>query len=317
MTAARTEPTPIVRPQPPTSGNVRQASFERSQGRRPDPELQPFWAECLFGDARSPLARQHVREGHSFTDMCEGLVLAASASGPLELVVLAHVTPDLDARESVAGALASPGLLVFAVSDQGRLAPFTALQVAAAYPDRRHAAVITVDQAVVPYSDSDLSALDAEADHAVMLLPAVGFDRVKQWAGVTGDRVADLLDAALHEEDPDLVILGPALPPPIGIPWRRAPGNQLGTAVFSALSDEVAAESAISTTKRITVVEYEPAIRGLALVTWFDDHRSSRHLAPVPGIPSAERVPPAISRSARQDRSEGAGRRGETGRPNT
>ena len=280
MTAARIGPTANERPVYRASGNVRHTSFDRARGDRPDPELWPFWAEALSGDPDAALARQHVRQGHSFADMCADLLAGLPGGYLLELVVLAHVTPDLDARKSVAGALAAPGRLVFAVSDQGRLAPFTALQVAAAFPDRRHAAVIAVDQAVVPYSDSDFSALDADFDHAVMLLPATGFDRVRQWAGVSGDQIAGLLDAALLEEDPDLVIVGPALPPPNGLPWLRAPGDQLGTAVFSALSDVLAEDSGMgSPAERITVVEYEPAIGGLALVTWF---RVSPSLSPVP-----------------------------------
>jgi hypothetical protein len=262
-------------------GGVWHARFERARGRRPDPDLQSIWAERL-PDVSIPL----VPRGHSFTDMCVDLVAALRAAGPLELVVLAHVTPDLDARGSVAGALAAPGLLVFAVSDQGRLAPFTALRMAAAFPDRPHAAVIALDQAVVPYSDPDLSALDDQADHAVVLRPSMGFGKVRQWAGVTGDRVGDLLDDALRGERPDLVVLGPALPPPAGFRWRRAPGDQLGTAVFSALSEHVADRVATGEpVTRITVVEYEPALRGLALVTWSEKPRSTRYLTPVPNQP--------------------------------
>jgi hypothetical protein len=259
---------------------VRRARFGRAPGGRPDPELQLLWAERLTTD---PIAR--AGQGNSFSDMCEHLVAELRATGPLDLLVLAHVTPDLDSRDSVAGALASPELLVLAVSDQGRLAPFTALRVAAAFPDRPHAAVIVLDQAAVPYADSDLSALDDRADHAVALLPALGFDPVRQWAGVTGDRVASLLDEALRAEQPDLVILGPALPPPAGFAWRRAPGDQLATAVFSALSAEMAdGAGTVDRTRRITVVEYEPAIRGLALVTWSEHSRPARHLTPVPEI---------------------------------
>lgn len=264
---------------------ARAARFSRATGHRPERGLRALWTERLGGEP-APAGGHLERPGHSFADMCTELVAELRATGDLDLVVLAHVTPDLDPRDSVAGALAAPGLLVFAVSDQGRLAPFTALRVAAAFTDRPRAAVIVLDQAVVPYSDPDLSALDETDDHAVAIRPELGFHRVRQWAGVTGDRVAEVLDAALAAEQPDLVILGPALPPPEGYRWRRAPGDQLGTAGFSALAAELTDPSGPAgpgdRPRRITVVEYEPAGCGLALVTWSEPSRPVRHLTPVP-----------------------------------
>jgi hypothetical protein len=282
MTVMIGAPAPVHRPEPAAPQPVRPVRFPRTAGRPAGPGLRSMWAERLSGEPVAP-PEHPERIGHSFADMCAELVAQMRAAGPLDLVILAHVTPDLDPRDSVAGALAGPDLLVFAVSDQGRLAPFTALQLAAALPDRSQAAVIVLDQAVVPYPDPDLSALDGRFDHAVALRPALGFDPVRQWAGVTGDRVADVLHTALSAERPDLVILGPALPPPDRLPWRRAPGDQLGTAEFSARGADLdGAAASGSRPRRITVVEYEPAILGLALVTWSEPARPVRHLTPVP-----------------------------------
>jgi hypothetical protein len=285
MTAVIGAPAPLRHPEPTAPQPVRAARVPRSAGRPAGPGLRPMWAERLTGDPLPPPGDPEP-VGHAFADMCAELLDPIQASGPLELVVLAHVTPDLDPRDSVAGALAEPDLLVFAVSDQGRLAPFTALQVAAAWPDRSRAAVIVLDQAVVPYRDPDLSALDGRFDHAVALHPDRGFEPVRQWAGVTGDRVADVLGPALAAEHPDLVILGPALPPPDGWNWCRAPGDQLGTAVFAALGAVLDASTDTGERPaRVTVVEYEPALGGLALVTWSAPARPARHLAPVPELP--------------------------------
>lgn len=258
-------------------------TFPHATGHRAAPGLRALWADRLAGGAPTPLAGDGP--GRSFAGMCAALLHRLPAGTAADLVVLAHVTPDLDPRDSVAGALAAPGRLVFAVSDQGRLAPFTALRIAAALPDRARAVVIALDQSRVPYRDPDLSALDGRADHAVALRPDLGFGPVRQWAAVGGDRLDDRLAAALADERPDLVILGPALPPLPGRHWRRAPGDHLGTAVFSALAAVL--DRPAPRPRRITVVEYEPATAGLALVTWAGRAPAAGH----PPVPAPESRP--------------------------
>lgn len=248
----------------PAPGPLLAMTFPHAGGHPAGPGLRALWADRLAAGA-TPLPHGCAGPGRSFAEMAAALLDRMPGGAAAGLVVLAHITPDLDPRDSVAGALAAPGRLVFAVSDQGRLAPFTALRVAAAFPDRDPAVVIALDQARVPYADPDLSALDARADHAVALRPDLGFGPVRQWAGIPGDRLDDVLAAALAAERPDLVVLGPALPPPAGRHWRRAPADRLGTAVF----DELAAElDRPDPARRITVVEYEPATAGLALVSF-------------------------------------------------
>lgn len=253
-------------------------TFPHATGERAGSGLRALWADRLSAGA-APAPRSFDGPGRSFAAMAAALLDRLPDGAAADLVVLAHVTPDLDPRDSVAGALAAPGRLVFAVSDQGRLAPFTALRIAAACPDRARAVVIALDQARVPYPDPDLSALDGRADHAVALRPSLGFEPVRQWAGVSGDRLGEVLAGALTAERPDLVVLGPALPPPVDRCWRRAPGDRLGTAVFDALAADL--DRPDPHRRRITLVEYEPATAGLALVTWAGPAATTGHL-PVP-----------------------------------
>lgn len=261
VTAAATDGRPAAERAPRP---VLALTFPHAGGHPAGPGLRALWADRLAAGAAPP-PRGCDGPGRSFAAMAAALLDRLPGAAGAELVVLAHVTPDLDPRDSVAGALAAPGRLVFAVSDQGRLAPFTALRIAAAFPDRRRAVVIALDQARVPYADPDLSALDDRSDHAVALRPDLGFGPVRQWAGVSGDRLGDVLAGALATERPDLVVLGPALPPAAGWPWRRAPGDRLGTAVFDALAAD---HDRPDPARRTTVVEYEPATATLALVTW-------------------------------------------------
>lgn len=258
-------------------------AFPHATGHLAGAGLRALWADRLAAGGAPP--RGVDGPGRSFAGMAAALLDRLPGGGAADLVVLAHVTPDLDPRDSVAGALAAPGRLVFAVSDQGRLAPFTALRIASAFPDRTRAVVIAMDQARVPYPDPDLSALDDRADHAVALRPDAGFGPVRQWSDVGGDRLDDLLAGALAAERPDLVIVGPALPPPEGRCWRRAPGDRLGTAVFDALAAEL--DRSDPGPRRITVVEYEPACAGLALVTWRGPATPAAH----PPVPAPELRP--------------------------
>lgn len=255
---------PVIAP-PPRPTPLVALTFPHAGGHPAGPGLAALWADRL-NSGGAPPPRGFGGPGRSFAAMAAALLDRLPGGAATDLVVLAHVTPDLDPRDSVAGALAAPGRLVFAVSDQGRLAPFTALRIAATFPDRERPVVIALDQARVPYADPDLSALDDRADHAVALRPDLGFGPVRQWAAVPGDRLDDVLAGALEVERPDLAVLGPALPPPPGRRWHRAPGDRLGTAVFDALAAEL--ERPDAGRQRITVVEYEPATAGLALVTW-------------------------------------------------
>lgn len=211
--------------------------------------------------------------------------------GSLDLVIAAHATPDCDPMVSFTGSYAhtyDDGALVFAVSDQGRLAPFSALRLASAYPEHRNILVIALDQSSVVSADPGLARLDTNTDHAVGLrLTRAGADD----AGVVGarlellptlnevasDRVAEAVLGALEPWAPELVITGTDVGPVPGLPVRPAPSDQLCTAVWSVLAAELA-EPAVSSapaswapassgpaSRRIAVVEYEPDLCCLCL----------------------------------------------------
>lgn len=96
--------------------------------------------------------------GTTFTAMAQNLVAELDLGADLvDLALVAHSTPDLDCRLSAATYLSEEltgGPLVFALSDSGTCAPFTALALAGDYA-RRHghqrALVLVLDQSTLPY----------------------------------------------------------------------------------------------------------------------------------------------------------------------
>ena len=103
---------------------------------------------------RAAFARRHRA---TFTTMVAGLLDELIGDGePVGLVVLAHGTPDGEPNWPACFLTSKlPGEpLGFAVADQGPVAPFTALRIAATYVragDLRRAIVIVLDQDTVLY----------------------------------------------------------------------------------------------------------------------------------------------------------------------
>jgi hypothetical protein len=94
---------------------------------------------------------------NGFRAMGDALVSELDALPPtLDLVVIAHATPDFDPIVSAASHLAHvcPGdPRAFAISDHGVGAPFAALRVIAAHlacPEYRHALLVVLDQNTLP-----------------------------------------------------------------------------------------------------------------------------------------------------------------------
>ncbi|MEH1166481.1 hypothetical protein V6V47_13950 [Micromonospora sp. CPCC 205539] len=180
-----------------------------------------------YGRAYRPEVLRDARPV-SFAAMAAQIV----GDGPsVDLVVLAHAKPDVDPRLS-AGCLLTetlPGAPVaFAVSEQGRVAMFTALRVASAYAASEPFArvlVMAFDQRAVPWQVAEREAVPG-IDAAVALV----FDRVPpgdpggvllwQHNGVAPDAVGDRLAADLAElagrtnpTCPVRVLAGPGVPP--------------------------------------------------------------------------------------------------------
>ncbi|HWO65289.1 MAG TPA: hypothetical protein VNO31_35155 [Umezawaea sp.] len=142
--------------------------------------------------------------GTTFTTMAQNLVAELDlGEDRVDLALVAHSTPDLDCRLSAATYLSEEltnGPLVFALSDSGTCAPFTALKLAGDYAKRhghRRALVLVLDQSTLPY-EVEGSAPQGNAGVAILL-------EDKGSAGLSvghevGVREADLpgaIDAAL------------------------------------------------------------------------------------------------------------------------
>lgn len=228
-----------------------------------------FWAERLAPQGIGVDSDRYLHGHHnSFTAMSRAVIEHLRPGEPLDLIIAAHATPDFDSRMSLAGSLAAPGTLVFAVSDQGRLAPFSALRTALGFPDRPRALIVILDQGTFPYPDTAGSLLGAAADHAVGLAMdpggAVSISPPRQWCDLPTQRVAAVLTDELNALAPDLVIVGSHVPAPAAFRVRVAPDDQLCTGVWSALAQELAAEP--DRPRRIVVADHEPELACLGLV---------------------------------------------------
>ncbi|MBD0696092.1 hypothetical protein [Streptomyces sp. CBMA123] len=178
---------------------------------------------------------------------------ALDALGPLdaedapEMAVIAYAAPDFEHTELVASCVRRrlPGdPLAFALSDQGRLAPFSALRVAVEYARRcgwSRLLLLAVDQGTQPFPLPTDSPAGLRGDAAVALL--------LRWDG--GDR--PLGGQALGRPGPGLfahwpadaalvagagLAEGPELPPHQGTLARGAAGRP-ATGSWSALLDAV------------------------------------------------------------------------------
>ncbi|MGV9884738.1 hypothetical protein [Streptomyces sp. NPDC003006] len=146
----------------------------------PDPVREDF-----FREMGAPYGVAFDRERYAASGRRTSVELAygaLDALGPLaaaecpEVVVVAYATPDFEHAELVASCVKRllPGEpLSFALSDQGVLAPFSALRVAVEYARRRgfrRLLLLVVDQSTQPYAVPDAGQVTVRADEAVALL---------------------------------------------------------------------------------------------------------------------------------------------------
>lgn len=120
-----------------------------------DPALRPFLAD-LVRPYGNPLREDLLAEGagHSFGEMAEALLPSVvGPDEPVDLLVLAYAMHDLRLGRATACYLSDrcPGRpMAFAVCDQGRAAPFTALRLIQAYAPAR-ALLFVVEQSALHY----------------------------------------------------------------------------------------------------------------------------------------------------------------------
>ncbi|PRY37406.1 hypothetical protein [Umezawaea tangerina] len=127
--------------------------------RRIDDEFSQRHFADLTRDYGVAVRPEVLGAGTTFTAMAQVLLreLDLAQDDVVDLAMVAHSTPDLDCRLSAATFLSEEltnGPLVFALSDSGTCAPFTALELAGDYA-RRHgyhrALVLVLDQSTLPY----------------------------------------------------------------------------------------------------------------------------------------------------------------------
>jgi len=117
---------------------------------------------------------------NNYAFMAERLLGQLADLEPPDLVVAAHTTPDCDPGRSLSGHLATllpTGPFCFAISDQGELGPFSALNAirglaAAGWPisSWRSALMLALDQSTLPYPRPGHAGSAAPDDHVVGLL---------------------------------------------------------------------------------------------------------------------------------------------------
>ncbi|WP_410590252.1 hypothetical protein [Amycolatopsis sp. lyj-23] len=126
------------------------------------PELHRYFADLSRGhDIGFRPDRVTRARGNPFLAMARELLAGQLSGDRIDLAIVAHAAPEFDPRLSAPVNLTAvlPGHpLVFSVSGQGSLAPFTALRIAGSYVRRhgfRRALVLIMDQGVTPYDTPD------------------------------------------------------------------------------------------------------------------------------------------------------------------
>jgi hypothetical protein len=173
----------------------------------------------------------------TFRDMMDGLLPALDRfRGDFGVAVQAYCTPDAEPGWPMPylSGTASPSGLLFAVSDQGPTAPFTALRVAADVADldgAERALVVVMDQAAVQHGEPVPDRLRATRNSAVALVldeaAAHGRVAVRYLTEVSSSGVRGILrhelgavpatvvcgqSLARYCDGPEVYVAGPGLP---------------------------------------------------------------------------------------------------------
>ncbi|GAA1930402.1 hypothetical protein GCM10009716_42320 [Streptomyces sodiiphilus] len=233
---------------------------------------------ALHGSTHRP---ELARTGNTFARMARDLLADLPTAQP-QLAVVAHTTPDLDCRLAAVTALAE--LIprqpqVFAISDCGTAALFTALRIAADYTrryDYRSVAVFVLDQATLPYETG--SPLSGDAGSALLFTDHNAADRVRLYRlpAVARPRVPTAVRCLLDEAGcgqgadggrPLPLITGPGIDPGAHLPgytgriMRAVPGYPAG----GTLAALAAAAELRGGDGRVAVLDREPVTGDLGL----------------------------------------------------
>ncbi|MGW5053881.1 hypothetical protein [Actinokineospora sp. NPDC004072] len=208
-----------------------------------DPALRPYLADLVAPHGNA--LREDLLDagaGHSFGEMAEALLPAAVAPDePVDLLVLAYALHDLRLGRATACYLSSrcPGApMAFAVCDQGRAAPFTALRLIQAYSGVcARALLVVVEQSAlhyVPRGDAPVP----DQHTAVVLRFEAGEGpgvrtRVSRSAelALSGDAV--IVGATLAERAPGHAVVAEAGRPFTGPWWELSQRERSGRVVVA------------------------------------------------------------------------------------
>jgi hypothetical protein len=263
-------------PDPPAAGaspaslsisRIARHAFDPGPVSAADPELDRFLADLLapYGRAPAPYPAEQT-----YAAMVEALLRSSGALDTrVDLVVLAHAVPDADPRRSAAHVVhhLCPGNpLVFALSDQGVAAPFSALATAGAYLRTggfERALVLILEQATLPYQAPEPVTLPEQGSAVALLLersdsrPVVSLN---QRRAVAASRVAEALATMTEAMSPEsVVVLGAGLAGHLDRARVAAPGR-LCTAVWWELAQ------VCDDAQDVLVAEYDPALGSLCVL---------------------------------------------------
>jgi hypothetical protein len=195
----------------------------------------------------------------------------------LDLIVIAHTTPDFEPIVSAALHLAHvcPGeARAFALSDHGIGAPFAALQVIAAHlavPEYRHALLVVVDQTTLPTYDARVHARPVE-DSAVAIV--LGRGEACQVTALSRHQAGpvearrQLARLAASQSTGTMMLVGPSLASAAGelpLQVHIASPRNLCTAVWIALSERLGDWSGAY--ERLVIADYDTVLEHLHCAT--------------------------------------------------
>lgn len=243
-----------------------------------DPLLEEYLTDVagLYGRAFRPDLLEAGRR-NTFTQMAAEVVAGLGPGEPLDLLVIAHATPDSDPRRSTACYLTEAVPVrgtAFAVSDQGGLAPFTGLRVLADFArasGARRALFLVLDQGTLPYQDPLPGPPAEDVAVAVLLAPAgpAGGVALTQQCDLAVRDLPAAIEAALPAGPAPLtVIAGPGLDPRLDLPpvpgeVIAAPAGRPCTGTWSVLAERLAGWR--DGGRRVLIADYDRDQRDLGL----------------------------------------------------
>ncbi len=146
----------------------------------PRPDVLRYLADMVTPYGVTYSEQRFMAGNHNSYAYLGERLLAELGASP-DLLLIAHATADCEPCRWPSGhlsAVCADEPLVFAISDQGELSPFSALRILRGYTTagwRRDAVLLILDQSTVPYLDSR-PPKDERTDHAIGLAFGPGTD---------------------------------------------------------------------------------------------------------------------------------------------